>query len=171
MSRRFHLSNDPKLQVRFPDKMLGNGNFKPRGFWYDVDLDWLRWLEGEEYFNDSRWMRPYLYEVFIDESAYLKIRDVTELDVFHEQYSKPLLPGMVVMKEINWDLVAEQYSGVEIAPYLWERRLYTGFTWYYAWDCASGVVWRPDALKDIRLLTRTKRKTIKFYKNQKGSSE
>ena len=170
MSRRFHLSNDPKLQVRFPDKMLGNGNFKPKGFWYDVSLDWLRWLEGENYLNDDHWMRPYLYEVFINEAACLTIRDVAELDAFHERYSKLMLPGLH-LKDIDWDLIAERYSGVEIAPYLWERRLYTGFTWYYAWDCASGVVWRPDALKDIRLLTRTKRKTIKFYKNQKGSSE
>ena len=166
MFRRFHLSSEPNLEVRFPDKALGNGNFKPKGFWYDVDLDWLRWLESEQYFNDSGWMRPYLYEVFINEAACLAIRDVAELDIFHKRYSKPMLPGLH-LKDIDWGLIAGQYSGVEIAPYLWERRLYPEFTWYYAWDCASGVVWRPDALKEIRLLTRTKHKTIKFYRNEK----
>src|SRR3990167_9441929 len=167
MFRRFHLSSEPNLEVRFPDKVLWNGNFKPKGFWYDVDLDWLRWLEGENYFNDSHWMRPYLYEVFINEAACLMIRDVAELDAFHERYSKSLLPGMVIMKDINWDLIAKQYSGMEIAPYLWKRRLHPGFSWYYGWDCASGIIWRPDALKEIRLLTRSKRATIEFYRGEK----
>mgnify|MGYP001563943256 FL=1 len=164
MMRRFHLSNDPSLKIEFPAEIVAQHNGKPKGFWYDVDLDWLRWLEGEDYLDNPQWMRPYLYEVFIDETPCLMIRDAMQLDAFHERHSVPLIPGITShAKNIDWPRVAEKYSGVEIAPYLWQRRLEPGFLWYYSWDCASGIVWRADALKEIRLLTRSKRATIRFY--------
>lgn len=41
---------------------------------------------------------------------------------------------------VNNRRVAELF---EIAPYQWERRLAREFMWYYGWDLASGVIWRP----------------------------
>ncbi len=42
---------------------------------------------------------------------------------------------------IDWAAVAEEYAGIEIAPYQWSLRMDTRTNWYYPWDVASGVVW------------------------------
>lgn len=53
---------------------------------------------------------------------------------------------------IAWEKVeADGFYGIEINPYLWQRRL-DGGMWYYGWDCASGVVWNEKAILDVRLV-------------------
>lgn len=53
---------------------------------------------------------------------------------------------------MNYGKVAEKYGGIEITPYLWEKRLNS--MWYYGWDCASGCVWDRSAVTGIRLFAR-----------------
>lgn len=168
MTRRFHMSLSAGLEVEFPDILeVQQENGKPRGLWYDVDLDWVRWVVGEDYENDPRWMRPYLYEVFIDKAAVLKISSVEELDAFHERYARPLMPEMKMLTRIDWPEVARSWNGVEIAPYSWRRRLAPGFLWYYSWDCASGVIWNPVGLKKLQLIAKSKKEIQTFYRKYK----
>jgi len=54
---------------------------------------------------------------------------------------------------VDWEKISRQYSGIEINPYLWRRRLQGGM-WYYGWDCASGCVWNESAIKEVKLLAR-----------------
>jgi hypothetical protein len=51
--------------------------------------------------------------------------------------------------EIDWYRVAEQYDGIIITPYIYERRLTEYTTWYYSWDCASGCIWNGKAIANI----------------------
>ena len=171
MKRRFHLSSSAELKVKLPEVIEEEMNGKPKGFWYDVDLDWIRWLVGEGYENDLGWMRPYLYEVFVDDSRILQIGDVKGLDDFHGKYAKPIMPELETMARIDWPMVAERWSGVETAPYLWERRLTPGYLWYYGWDCASGVIWRGDVLERINLVAKDQNSILKLYKEIHGRGE
>ena len=53
---------------------------------------------------------------------------------------------------IDWRLVAEEWQGIVIAPYLWERRFDSDARWYYSWDCASGCIWDHRAIAAIELI-------------------
>lgn len=115
--------------------------WKPKGFWYECDGDWRRWCQSEQ----PDWIADRLiYEVELDPALRLcVIRTANELDAFHHAYSLPAdYPRLT--ETPDWSAVAVQYDGLEIAPYLWDRRLDgDAHGWYYSWDCASGVLWRP----------------------------
>ena len=68
----------------------------------------------------------------------LIIDSLQKLDEFHVRF-----PKARPIRSIDWVKVRKLYDGVEIAPYQYKRRLHPNFSWYYGWDCASGVIWRP----------------------------
>lgn len=162
MPHRTHVSPSPLIKKIKPTRALRDTGFgKPRGFWYEVNSDWRRWLRGEGY----RWFvgnrkrnkslpDAYLHRVHLRDCKVLKITTTEELDAFHAKYAEIRHP-IYRMVEINWDRVSKDCDGVEIAPYQWERRLSFDMSWYYGWDCASGVIWRPRnaTVKLIRKLT------------------
>lgn len=51
----------------------------------------------------------------------------------------------------DWIDVASRYSGIEIAPYQWKRRIHPSTFWYYTWDCASGCIWDLSAIKKFEV--------------------
>ena len=63
---------------------------------------------------------------------------------------------------MNYAKVAENYGGIEVTPYIWEKRLDS--MWYYGWDCASGCVWHRDAIKEIQLFAFFDGKKNEFVK-------
>lgn len=142
---RTHVSAKPIARLYAVPAAVEGGAYKPNGFWYEVDGDWQRWCSSEE----MDWIKGrLLYEVSLDSMLrLLRITSASELDSFHREYRRPRYVG------IAWEQVAEQYDGLEIAPYLWDRRL-DGPSWYYGWDCASGVLWQP---RDTRLSLLTER--------------
>lgn len=113
---------------------------KPVGFWYEVDGDWRRWCEAEEFSCGS-----YIHAVDLGNCNIRKIDSLNKLDDFHRVFIKQDGPHKFIT-EIDWERVKEQWDGLEIAPYRWERRLEPGYMWYYGWDCASGVIWRPTGV-------------------------
>ena len=118
-----------------------DGTFKPVGFWYSVDGDWERWCRSDQ----PDWLdKKYVHQVELWTERMLYIRSASELDLFHEKYKAGLM-------SVNWPQVANEYDGIEIAPYIWERRLCMGSgpEWYYSWDCASGCIWKPNGVKVI----------------------
>lgn len=113
------------------------GAYKPRGFWYEVNGEWREWC-GAENFGTGR----YIHEVQLNDCNVLIIDTATKLDRFHNDFQivQQLSPKFALI-EIDWKRVSDNYDGVEIAPYQYQRRY--KFMWYYGWDCASGVIWRP----------------------------
>lgn len=106
----------------------------------------MTWCEGESFNVGGR-----VFEVDINAFGVLQIRSVNELDDFHAKFSTS--PVRYDFDDsawnIDWRQVAEQYDGVEIAPYLWQCRLTGPARWYYGWDCASGVTWKPRAVIQV----------------------
>lgn len=129
-------SRDP---IVLTDKIASTGGapYKPSGFWYEVDGDWRRWCEAEEFS-----FGPYIHQVELNNCNMLFINSLNKFDDFNDLYIEK---GGYRYGSIDWARVAERYDGIEIAPYQWKRRL--NRMWYYGWDCASGVIWRPRDAK------------------------
>jgi hypothetical protein len=178
---RLHISTDPKLEPNFkemfekcregdedkiPLKEVWESIGKPWGLWYSFGGSWMDWCLSES----EGWLRPYIYEVLVDETKALRITNLEEFAAFEKEYyyvprrfqmiedmMPPLPPilrhsefydGRSLFGNINWMAVREKYGAVEITPYLYERRLNS--RWYYGWDCASGCVWETG-YKGVRL--------------------
>lgn len=134
-----------------------DADFKPKGFWVsceDFETTWRDWCEGEE-FNLHR--LTHVHDVKLKRNAkLLHIKNAKGIDSFTEEYKARdgkfggdlNRTGMF----IDWARVAARYQGIIIAPYLWERRLHVGTSWYYGWDCASGCIWDVSAIQEVKLI-------------------
>lgn len=135
------------IQIEPRPQEAGRPAMKPKGLWYEVDGDWQRWCNDE----GMDWRYGFLFRLALDGERMLQIRTLKQLDAFDARYHELehiSHPGYGLepyddCRGIRWDQVAEEWDGIEIAPYQWGRRL-GGHIWYYSWDCASGVIWRPQ---------------------------
>lgn len=107
-------------------------------------------------------MRAHLHEVWLDEGKLLKLSTPLELDNFTKTYQavKPWPHD----RDIDWPKIMIQHWGLEINPYLWQRRLTPHTFWYYGWDCAGSVIWDPSVLLSTKLMATGKNKIIEYYK-------
>jgi hypothetical protein len=175
---RFHVSNDRSLILE--EHPATEKFFKPDGIWYSDD-GWLNWCLD----NWQCAVRRYIYEVkILDDSRILRINDKDAFETFEEQYLIPdnlgvgldgnlyesklpyRLNARKMFGRINWPKVMREYSGIEIFPYFWEKRLES--IWYYSWDCASGCIWDFSVVQ-IRLFAYYDESTNSFIKVQDGS--
>ena len=131
---RWHIGSDPVTRIN--PLVQPSLAIKPKGLWYGVGSAWLEWCSDEGF--EVPTTEHHLTEVTIPVSdQFLVITTLGELDEFHNSYP--------VARDGTWDypswpdLAAQYLLGMEISPYQWERRL--DYSWYYAWDVASGVVW------------------------------
>lgn len=144
-----------------PEDDCGVGFMKPAGLWYSVHgIDdkgepfwtWEDWCEE----NQPNWLDRDTWKLNIKINKILKIRTKDCFDLFFRSYGIERMKQFnsrspsFLFKGIDWKKVGERYSGIEIAPYLESCRAYGAVTWYDGWDCASGVIWDMDALKDIQ---------------------
>lgn len=139
---RIHLSKDRiyKLEKRHYTQRPDD---KPYGFWYGFGNEWIDWtiIAGSERKGE------YVYEVDINGSNILQIKDYSELIGFTKEYgsSKQIAPGIIF--SIDWPRIELKYDGIEINPYIGKARLNTKNLWYYSWDVASGCIWNLDKVK------------------------
>jgi len=121
------------------------GAYKPFGFWVSVEGpdDWEEWCKTEEYNLDSL---RHVYKVTISENAnILHISTSQGMDDFNRRFAIK----KSYFTEIAWENVYQEYDVLIISPYRWKHRLNQDFSWYYGWDCASGVIWNLEAIKNI----------------------
>lgn len=146
--------------------------YKPSGLWLSVegDDDWKSWCLAEKFrLGNLR----HTHEVILKPNAnIIHISTAEELDKFDDLYRASSAMHAILadvgahraliystisassrnrMFGIDWRKVAQEYQGIIIAPYLWERRLDGDTFWYYTWDCASGCIWDRSAIAEIRL--------------------
>lgn len=127
---------------------------KPRGCWITDDTDqcWRSWCLSENFALDGL---THKHQVTLDEGKVLILRSAAEVESFAKSYRYIRTWGLAGRYKdicIDWPEVAKQYSGVIITPYQWSLRLHDGFSWYYGWDCASGCIWEPSAIREIKLI-------------------
>ena len=130
----------PALQVK-PEYALQ----KPKGLWYGCGDSWIEWVKIE--MPEKLEKANYLYEVKLGEEI-IQISSDDEFDNFQSEFG---FGSGWRGPAINWKEIQEQeYNGIEICPYNWERRMKSD--WYYPWDVASGCIWDPSGVSDIILL-------------------
>jgi len=185
-NRRLHLSKKKinKLDIEYPPDQLDykpatfsleHAEPSPTGFWWGIDGSWADWCLCARFRGSER----YFYELVVDPGTLRIITTTQEFEAFEEEYScgppwerderlkeimKPLRGrgSGLRMDYINWPAVAEQYAGVEIVPYLYQKRLLSH--WYYGWDCASGVLWDINCVKEFRLFASYNKDTQRFVR-------
>lgn len=135
------------------------GAHKPLGFWVsdDNDFGWADWCKAEDFGSYC-----YRYEVRLcAPERILWLCTEAEVREFADKYCKPptwadnVRPSSFrrdphfYYREPLWGRVATEFAGVIITPYQWPLRLKAGFSWYYGWDCASGVIWDGSVVADL----------------------
>ena len=125
---------------------------KPNGLWYECQdgssMDWQTFCDTG---LSTKYSERYdsTYNVDLEDYNILFIPDIYYFDKFTEMYGvpHPAFPNDPEEKLIDWAKVAEHYSGIEICPYIADRR---DVEWYYGWDVASGCVWDQEGIKELR---------------------
>ena len=148
-TQKIFISDEPYAGFReVPQEKPRHAAIKPKGLWYACGDSWIEWVRREM----PHWLERanYLYEVKLGEEI-IQISNDDEFGNFHAEFGfTPQDAYDPRSRAINWKEIQEQdYNGVEICPYLWERRQED---WYYGWDVASGCIWNSAGISDIVLL-------------------
>lgn len=158
-----HFSGTPVEKV--VSKKQAQSGIKPTGLWVSDEDDhgWFKWCKGERFRLEDL---AYEYDVTLSDKAnILYISNSSQLQAFQDRYidTRPESVNYMLrhsprpgeyspfVHELRWDLVAQDYDGIIITPYLWDERLGHKM-WYYGWDCASGCIWNAKAVKKIELV-------------------
>lgn len=148
--RLIHYSKEPITEVYSSGENFVSYNFKPRGLWVSVEGedDWPSWCKSEG-FGLERFICA--TEVILSKNASIKyLRNEKDIDSFSKKYGiKSEITPLILA--IDWEKLRPKYQGIIIAPYVWQRRL-SNARWYYSWDCASGVIWDKEAVKEIKAI-------------------
>lgn len=125
----------------------GCWGMKPAGLWYACGSGWADLLASNEdiYIQLARKRYRYLYEIRLGVDI-LALPTARELLAFSEQWADSR--GF----DVNWGAVAERHAGIEICPYQRGAGRDRTLSWYHSWDVASGCVWAPRGVADMRLL-------------------
>jgi len=124
---------------------------KPNGLWVSVEdsnHSWHDWCIVED-FSISALQFP--HRVKLAPAANILLLDSDDkILAFTEEYKNPPKDwGGECSWWIDWKLIARKYHGIIISPYSWALRLDNRVTWYYSWDCASGVIWNKRAIRSL----------------------
>ena len=149
---RFILS--PEQLINFKDKPDQRTTYKPKGLWYGFGTSWLDWVRSQM----PDWEKDYksIFLLEINESSVLRLSSKEELVEFTKKYSpshNSIDPSSISYFErnlIDWSMVANNYAGIEINPYIYSARMDRFTNWYYPWDVASGCVWNRDGILSIK---------------------
>lgn len=163
--RRIHVSKSEIQELKPVDGLAPDD--KPPGLWWAIDGDWIKAA-----LSMNIGLGPYIYELTIDTPSILQISTVEQFDALCDEYGcesklsilfdalcdeyERKLDALVSsvfefndrIEAIDWPRLSLKYKGIEITPMISDRRF---TTWYYGWDCESGIVWDISAVKAIRL--------------------
>ena len=114
---------------------------KPSGLWYSVGDEWKQWCKAED-FRVSK--LNVVYEIAVNKDAILFLTSEQQIREFSVEFMLRSTPWQTW--DIDWSRVAEQWAGIEIAPYQYGCRFDSDSRWYSGWDVASGCIWGPEAL-------------------------
>jgi len=139
-----HFSKAP-IGPLVPVKQTATSFGKPKGFWFsdEDDYGWKQWARDNRFAQDRF---EYQTRLEIVKDKVLLLSNGGDLELFTRKYGRNS-GHWADSFMIEWDRVAESWGGILITPYDWNNRL--EMPWYYGWDCASGCVWDPEAVRVI----------------------
>lgn len=124
---------------------------KPAGLWYACGTEWIELLLAEA----KGRIAPYIYVIELDLRSVVTIRDMETLRRFTDVYGVMGFNAGFDGLLIDWPrVVADGYTGIEICPNQPEARYEKRLAWYagliMAWEIASGCIWSPEPIMDLR---------------------
>lgn len=148
MGDLIHYSDQPICSVQSIEQHA-EPSMKPKGLWLSVEdgESWLDWCKAEG-FGLGRLRYRHTIELSGD-AKILWLRSVTDILIFSDQYIVERSP--IWHSGINWQPVADRWQGIIIAPYQWSCHLSDACSWYYGWDCSSGVIWDSTAIASLSM--------------------
>jgi len=149
--------------------------WKPNGIWYSCGNSWYNFIKDDE--TDR--LHKYIHTIRLknnkkttyqnkDSNKLLIIKDINDFDSFFNEYK--VFSDKLNYYLIDWVKVKKDYGGIEICPYLHNRRSTKRSTkWYYSWDVASGCIWNDDIISSTNIVyEKNKDNTyIQYSKNEK----
>lgn len=136
---RLIMSHEP--EINFREKTNQELEFKPNGLWYGIGTAWI------DYTRDTFPHREqeHMFKIDVDESQMKIIRTLDDMEEFEKEYGVKQPNSYYTY--IDYVKVAQDYGGIEIAPYL--GAAYGKHLWYSSWDLASGCIWRQGVITKI----------------------
>jgi hypothetical protein len=132
----------------YEEEQASNAKRKPAGLWYSYGPAWIMYLtsgytdQGEFWTKKRLACITHIYRIGIVKSSICSIENYDQFDEFTKNYGTK--DGMA----IKWNKVAKDWHGIEIR-YLVDKH---SSNWYDGWDCSSGCIWNPKAVKKIETL-------------------
>jgi len=125
---------------------------KPKGLWVSVEdsnHSWHDWCISQD-FSIGALQFPHYVQLVPNANILLLDTDDKILE-FSEEYlvDPPFKTSVSLNWFIDWKRLSREYHGIIIAPYSWGLRLDQRVSWYYGWDCASGVIWNKRAIAKL----------------------
>jgi hypothetical protein len=113
------------------------------------EYGWLEWCKEEEFHYPERFQ--YAYEIHLTEKHNVLILRTTQDLIEFTQAHKPVLTESSF--QLDWIRARRWWDGVIITPYQqefrWLSNAHLEYIWYYLWDCASGCIWNPEAIRSF----------------------
>jgi hypothetical protein len=134
---RLIMSHEP--EISFKEKPNQELEFKPNGLWYGIGTAWIDYVRDVFPHREQE----HMFKINVDESQMKIIRTLEELVEFEKEYG--VKDGYYTY--IDYVRVAQDYGGIEIAPYL--GKAYGTHMWYNGWDVPSGCIWRSGVITKI----------------------
>lgn len=144
IKRTYRVEQEP------PEHLQGTQMWpKPHGIWYACGAEWAEYMLSD--FPSAMNKLVALYKMELGRGV-LRLTSTEEILAFDEQYGEEqsATAGRRGGWYIHWDAVSAQYSGIEICPYNWDLRF--PLRWYYGWDVASGCIWDPVGIGNLKLV-------------------
>lgn len=148
--RLIHYSETPLTKVvSKPHRESGAGLYKTPGLWVSVEGedDWLSWCRAEQWRLTS--FKYATLVLLANDAKILRLKSSREIDRFTKEYVTFSSGPHRYTRDVDWPRIRSLYQGLIIAPYCWDRRLAEHTSWYYGWDCASGVIWDAKAVASL----------------------
>lgn len=159
--KRNKITEDKKIDLKKIYKQ--KKGWKPEGIWYSCGKSWYNFIKDND-INDR--LNKYIHSLYlkrkicitIKEKNYEKllvIKNNDEFDAFFNKYK--IFSKTLNYFLIDWKKVSNDYGGIEICPYLKDKRM---VTWYYPWDVASGCIWNNDLIFNTKIVYEKDKKNI-----------
>lgn len=136
---RLIMSHEP--EITFREKPHQDIEFKPNGLWYGIGTAWIDY--ARDVFPHRE--QEHMFKIDVDESQMLFIRNLEDMEAFEQKYG--VKSDSSYYTYIDYVRVAQDYGGIEIAPYL--GAAYGKHLWYSSWDVPSGCIWRKGVITKI----------------------
>lgn len=150
---RLTVSYEPITGIRHVQQKV---DYKPKGLWYAIGDAWKEFVRTD---MSSRPEAPYEYEVVLKKDhGMLMLNTVDKVINFNRMYGTTHIPDPRSKRGergetfdlIDWDQVADDFTGIELCPYFYEIRF--DMIWYYTIDIESGCIWNADAIDRLNQL-------------------